>query len=70
MSVLGIETRVSLVVEVQQRRLDVVAATPEVYLLVSVFQSSLSFVKTLESTVVALIKSPMLVVLDPVEIKL
>ena len=56
----GIMPRVSLIINVKLRRRNVVAASPEHDLFFSVLGSSLSLVKTLKSTIVPLIESPVL----------
>jgi hypothetical protein len=56
---------VSLVGELQLGRRNVVAASPLEHLLLAVLLGSLSLVQALESTVVALVESPGLVVGDP-----
>ena len=55
----------SLIIKVELRRRNVVAATPLEDLLFAMLGSSLSLVKTLESTIGSLVETPRLVMRDP-----
>ena len=69
-SVPALKPWVSLVVQVQLRRRDVVAPAPLEHLLLAVLLSCLSLIEALQGAIVPLIESPGLVVGDPERVHL
>ena len=59
-----------IIIDVESRWRDIVASPPNIDLVVAILLGSLSFVEALERTVMPFIKPPMLMVFNPVQVKL